>query len=263
MDTTTTTIGPLQLEQTGPVLRVWMNRPDKLNALNTETLDALADVFTALRTNFDVKVAVLGGRGRAFSAGADRKASPGGERMSAASGASERERRWWSQLGHRAVSSIANCDVPVVAQVQGWCVGGGFALALACDFRIAGDDAQFSIPEVDLGIPLAWGATPRLIAEIGAAKARELIVMCDPIDAVEAARLGVVHRSVPNAELGPVVDTWATRLAAKPELALHLERTKFRAYAASTTMGDFTETDGDLMMAASRSDVARQAFGGL
>lgn len=261
--TTRTTHGPLELEQSGSVLRVWMNRPAKLNALNTETLVAIAEVFGSLRTNFAVSAAILGGRGRAFSAGADRKASPGGERMSVASGASERERRYWSQLGHRAVGAIATCDVPVVAQIHGWCVGGAFALALACDFRIASNDAQFSIPEVDLGIPLAWGATPRLIAEIGAAKARELILMCDPVDATEAARLGVVHRAVAAGELEAVVDSWATRLAAKPELALHLERTKFRAYAASTVLGDFTETDGDLMVAGSRSDVARQAFAGL
>ncbi len=150
-----------------------------------------------------------------------------------------------------------------MARVQGWCVGGGLALALAADFRIAGADARFSIPEVDLGIPLAWGATARLIDEIGAAKARELIIMCDAIDAEEAARLGVVHRCVPDAELDATVDAWARRLAAKPEMAVHLERSKFRAYATRSRLGDYTETDGQMLMAASRTATAKAAFQGL
>lgn len=259
----TTTHGPLELEKLGPVLHVWLNRPTALNALDTATLVAVAEVFESLATDFDVRVAVLGGRGRAFSAGADRKASPGSERMAVSSGASDRERRWWAQLGHRAVGAIAGCEVPVVARVQGWCVGGGLALALAADFRLASVDARFSIPEIDLGIPLAWGATPRLIAEIGAARAREMILMCDPVDAAEAARLGLVHRAVPESELDALVASWAERLAAKPEQAVHQERTKFRAYAARSVLGDFTETDGEMMTSASRSPRAKQSFGGL
>jgi enoyl-CoA hydratase/carnithine racemase len=255
--------GPLELQRVGPVLHVWLNRPDKLNALDTATLVAVAEVFESLAADFDVRVAVLGGRGRSFSAGADRKVAPGSERMSVASGATDRERRWWAQLGHRAVGAIAGCEVPVVARIQGWCVGGGLALALGADFRIASDDAQFSIPEIDIGIPLAWGATPRLIDEIGAAKAREMILMCDPVEAGEAARLGLVHRSVPAADLDATVSTWVERLAAKPEQAVHMERAKFRAYAARGRLGDFTETDGEMMLSASRSPRAKQSFGGL
>jgi enoyl-CoA hydratase/carnithine racemase len=254
---------PLELERDGDVLRVWLNRPAKLNALDTATLSAVADVFGGLERDFGVRVAVLAGRGRAFSAGADRGASPGGERMSVASGATDRERSWWAQLGRRAVTAIATCEVPVVARVQGWCVGGGLALALAADFRIASDDARFSIPEIDLGIPLAWGATPRLIAEIGAARAREMIIMCDPVDAAEAARIGLVHRSVPSAELDATVDSWVDRLRRKPEMAVHLERTKFRAYESHVRLGDYTETDGQMLLAGSRTPDARAAFEGL
>ena len=142
-------------------------------------------------------------------------------------------------------------------------MGGGLALALAADFRISSDDAQFSIPEIDIGIPLAWGATPRLIAEIGAAKAREMILMCDPVDATEAARLGLVHRSVPAADLDTTLAHWVERLVAKPEQAVHMERSKFRAYAVRSTLGDVTETDGEMMLSASRSPRAKQSFGGL
>lgn len=252
----------IEIEQEGPILRVWLNRPASLNALDTDVLSGIADVFTDLNTMFDVRCVVLGGRGRAFSAGADRKASPGAERMAASSGATERERRWASQVGARACAAIANCEIPTVARVQGWCVGGGLGLALSCSFRIAADDATFSIPEVDLGIPLSWGCTPRLIDEIGAAKARQLILMCDRVDAHEAERLHLVHRTVAVDRLDAEVDDWAQRIAAKPEIAVHGTITQFRSYAHGAVQGNVTETDGDVLMGASRTDAARAAFGG-
>jgi enoyl-CoA hydratase/carnithine racemase len=247
----------------GTVLHVVLSRPEKLNALDTDVLTAIANVFTAANNDFALRAVVLRGQGRAFSAGADRKNPPGNERMSKASGASDRERRYTSQIGLRATASIAQCEIPTIAAIQGWCVGGGFALALSCDIRIAAADAQFSIPEVDLGIPLAWGATPRLINEIGAARARELIMLCDPINAQEALRLGVVHRVVDHDQLDEAATTLGNRLAAKPEMAMHETKTQFRAYEMRSTMGNVTETDGDLMVQASRSDVAQQAFNGL
>jgi enoyl-CoA hydratase/carnithine racemase len=119
---------------------------------------------------------------------------------------------------------------------------------------------MFSIPEVDLGVPLSWGATPRLIQEIGAARARELILMCDPIDGTRAEQLGVAHRAVPTEELDATVDAWVARIAAKPEIAVHMTKTQFRAYAYAASFGNVTETDGDVLQAASREGVARESF---
>ena len=92
-----------------------------------------------------------------------------------------------------------------IARLHGHAIGGGLALALACDFRVAADDALLDLPEVDLGVPLTWGATPRLIHEIGAARARELILLCDRVDAERAERDGLVHRVVPAAALDAAV----------------------------------------------------------
>jgi methylglutaconyl-CoA hydratase len=114
---------------------------------------------------------------------------------------------------------------------------------------------------VDLGIPLTWGATARLVHEIGAARAREAILLCERFDAQRAAAWGVVHRVVPAAELDAAVDDWAQRLAAKPEIAVHMTKTQLRAYAARARLGDFSESDGDALQAASRSGAARLAFG--
>jgi enoyl-CoA hydratase/carnithine racemase len=145
--------------------------------------------------------------------------------------------------------------------VQGHAVGGGFALAMACDFRVAAEDALFHVPEVDLGIPLSWGATPRIIHEVGPLRAREIILLCERLDAARALDWGIVNRVAPEAGLDAELDTLVARLVAKPELAVHMTLTQFRGYAAGATLGDATEADGDLLFAASGSAIARKSFG--
>ena len=250
----------LSVTYEGPILRVWLDRPDKRNALNGEALEEVATLFTALATDFVTRVVILGGRGPSFCAGADRSDPPGYTRLASSSDATERERRWVAQLGLRAARAIEDAEVVTIARLHGHAVGGGVVLAAACDFRVAAAGTIFHVPEVDLGIPLTWGGTPRLIHELGAARARELILLCERIDAAEAHRIGLVHRVVPAAELDAVVDAMAARLAAKPETAVHMTKTQFRAYAHRAALGDATETDGDQLLAAARSEMARLSF---
>lgn len=248
----------LTLERDGPVARVWLDRPERLNALNPTALEEIAAVCDELQTSFDVPVVVFGGRGSSFCAGADRKDPPA--RMARGSGASARERRWASQVGRRALEAIENLEAITIARLHGHVIGGGLVLALACDLRVAATSAQFHIPEVDLGIPLTWGAVPRLIHELGAARAKELILLCDRFDAATADRVGLVNKVVPDAELDAAVDDWAKRLAAKPEWATHMSKTQFRAYARTIPLGDVTEADGDLLAGASSEDPSRFAW---
>jgi enoyl-CoA hydratase/carnithine racemase len=252
--------GPLSVERDGAVLRVWLDRPERRNALDTATLEALTGLYLDLQRDFRTRVVVLGGRGPSFCAGADRRSPPGSERMAASSGAGDRERRQAAQIGWRACRAIEECEVVTLARVHGHAVGGGVALALACDFRIAAQGTVFHVPEVDLGVPLTWGAAPRLISEVGAARARELILLCDRVDARTAERWGLVHRVVPASRLDAEVDAWARRLAEKPEVAVHMTKTQFRAWSRRGPLGDVTETDGDLLLAASRSAAARASF---
>jgi enoyl-CoA hydratase/carnithine racemase len=249
----------LELEERGPVAWLWLRRPERRNALDGTALEEIADCFAALATRFETRVVVLGGRGASFCAGADRKDPPGAARMGADE-ATPRERRHASQLGRRALEAIEALDAVTIARVHGHAIGGGFALALACDFRVAAEGTVFSIPEVDLGIPLAWGAVPRLVRDVGALRARELILLCDRIDAAEAHALGLLNRVVPAQALDETVAALAARLAAKPEIAVHMTKTQLRAYAATTALGDVTESDGDLLFAASRTGVARKSF---
>ena len=249
----------LTIERDGPIARVWLNRPERRNALNGEALEEIAAAFTELQPQFDVPVVILGGRGLSFCAGADRK-DPPAARMSKASGASPRERRYAAQIGRRALEAIESLEAITIARLHGHAIGGGLALALACDLRIAARRTVFQIPEVDLGIPLSWGSAPRLAREVGMARAKELILMCDRFDAAAADRYGLLNRVVDDEQLDATVDDWARRLAAKPEWALHMTKTQFRSYAHTVLLGDTTEGDGDLLAEASREDPGRFAF---
>lgn len=248
----------LAVERDGAVARVWLARPAVRNALDTTTLDELAAAFTALRAEPDVQVIVLGGRGPSFCAGADRKNPPA--RLVRGAGATARERRWAAQIGRRAVQAIADSDALTVARLHGHVIGGGVLLGLACDFRIAAAGTVFHVPEVDLGIPLAWGGVPRLIRAVGEARAKEIILLCERFDAADAAAMGLVNRVVPSDALDATVDDWAQRLAGKAPWAVHMTKTQFRAYAHTAALGDLTEHDGALLLAAIDEDPSRFAF---
>ena len=257
--------GPMQwktltVERNGAIARVWLDRPQCRNALNTNALEEIIEVFESFQADFSTRVVVLGGRGPSFCAGADRNDPPGSARMAGASAATPRERRWYAQLGRRALQAIENLEAITIARLHGHAIGGGAVLPLGCDLRVAAEGTIFSIPEVDLGLPLTWGATGRLLREVGAARARELILLCDRFDAQQAERWGLINRCVPQDQLDATVNEWAERIAAKPELAVHMAKTQFRAYAASVVLGDPSEMDGDLLMAAGRSAAARKSF---
>jgi enoyl-CoA hydratase/carnithine racemase len=250
----------LELEREGPILHVWLARPERRNALNGAALQEIVDLFTQLQTDFATRVVVLGGRGPSFCAGADRRDPPGNLRLSGDSDATPRERRFVAQLGRRALEAIEACEAVTLARLHGHAIGGGFALAIACDLRIAAEGTVFQIPEVELGIPLAWGASARLAREIGLARARELILVGERIDAAQALRFGLVNRVVAQPDLDGAVRRWAERLAGQPEVAVHMTKTQFRALARTLPLGDVTEADGDLLLAASRMGTARASF---
>ena len=249
------TYDTLSIEHDGPIVRLWLNRPERRNALNAQALEEIAAVFTELQRSFGSLVVVLGGRGSAFCAGADRKDPPA--RLARGTGANARERRYTAQVGRRALEAIERVEAITIARLHGYAIGGGLALALACDLRVAAASTWFHIPEVDLGIPLSWGAAPRLAREVGIARAKELILLCDRFNAQTAEGYGMHNRVVPDDELDAAVDGWAQRLAAKPAWALHMTKTQFRAYGRAVVLGDVTEGDGDMIALASAEDPTR------
>jgi enoyl-CoA hydratase/carnithine racemase len=251
----------LELERDGPLLRVWLDRPERRNAVDNRMLRELGDLFLSLETDFETRVVVLGGRGASFCSGADRKpAAPSAKAAAGQGDTGERERRWLGQLGRRAARAIEQCDAVTIARVHGHAIGGGACLALSCDFRIAARDAIFRVPEVDLGLPLSWAAVPRLIHEIGGARAREFLLMCRDVDGSRAEDWGMAHRAVESAKLDEEIDRWVREILDKPELALHMAKTNLRGYAQRAALGDASEADGDMIAVAMRSAGARSRF---
>ena len=202
----------LIVEAAGPVGRITLNRPKALNALNEGTLRELLMALRDIRRADKVRCLVLTGAGdKAFCAGADIAAMV---EMTAI------EARRFSKLGHRAMHALEDLSIPVVAAVNGFALGGGLELALACDFILASANARFGQPEINLGILPGFGGTQRLPRRVGIGRARELIYSGDLIDAAEALRIGLANKVVPAEELKAEVDKRAAALAAKAPVAL-------------------------------------------
>ena len=148
-----------------------------------------------------------------------------------------------ADLGRLMADAIEGMKAVTIAAVRGWCVGGGLVLAAACDLRVAADDARFSIPEVDLGIPLAWGGIPRLVREIGPARTKDLVMTCRPFDAAEAAAAGFLTDVVDPGSLDATVDDLAGSLAAKAPYTLWA--TKRHVDAVTSAMVGLDRSWGD------------------
>lgn len=231
----------LELENTdGPIAHLWLNRPDKLNPLSVHTLRELQKAAEELNGREDLRAVVIGGRGRAFSAGADLAGFPAPGEVGA---------REAADAGRCMADAIEGLRAITIARIQGWCIGGGLVLAAACDLRVAAHDARFSIPEIDLGIPLAWGGIPRLVREIGPALTKELVITCRPFAAQEARDAGFLNRVVASEELDNEVSALAQEVALRP--AFPVQATKRHVDAVTATQIGLTRSwaDADSLLA--------------
>jgi enoyl-CoA hydratase/carnithine racemase len=226
----------LEVNAQGPIGTLWLNRPERLNALSTTVLNELALAARWFDEQSEVRVVIVGGRGRAFSAGADLDGFP------AVGDAGLREA---ADAGRKMADALENMRALSIARIQGWCVGGGLVVAAACDLRVATDTARFSIPEIDLGIPLAWGGIPRLVREIGPALTKELVITCREFDAAEAKSAGFLNRVVPESELDQVVQDLAAQIAAKPGIPVAATKAHVNAVTAQMvgTMRAWSDAD--------------------
>lgn len=203
----------LIIEQEDVLLIVTINREKALNALNRQTMEELRQFFGEdLPARHGIRGVVLTGAGdRAFVAGADIKEF---QEMTGEQG------RQMAQRGHDTFFLIERSKVPVVAAVNGFALGGGCELAMACHLRVAGENAKFGQPEVNLGIIPGYGGTQRLIQYIGKAKAMELLLTADMINAQEAYRLGLVNSVVPAGEEVAAAKAMLHKIAAKGPVAV-------------------------------------------
>jgi len=202
----------LRVELDGAVAVVTIAREAQLNALSSQVLAELTQVAGELEVSDEVRVVVLTGAGeKAFVAGAD---------IAEMADLSPTQADAFSEMGGNLARSIETSQKPWIAAVNGFALGGGCELALACDFVYASDRARLGQPEVKLGVIPGFGGTQRLARRVGVAKAKELCMVGDPVDAAEALRIGLVDKVVPAAELMAAVKKTAAKIAANGPLAV-------------------------------------------
>ncbi len=198
-----------------------VNRPTALNALNRNVLEEISRVIREVRHDSSVRVLIVTGAGdRAFVAGADIAAM---SKMSATDGLE------FGRLGHRVMESFEDLAIPVIAAVNGFALGGGLELALACDLIIASEKARFGQPEINLGLIPGFGGTQRLPHRIGHNKARELIMTGDMFDAKTALEWGLANQVVAPEQLIPTARALADKLVTKSAFALRQAKAALRA----------------------------------
>ena len=240
----------LKVSVEGALGHLTLARPERLNALSRQTLLDLGAAARWFDEQRDVRVVVVSGEGRSFSAGFDLNdfAKPDPE---------------WSvrdtaDLGRLMAEAVTAMRAVTIAAVHGHCVGGGLVLAASCDLRYAAGDARFSIPEVDLGIPLAWGGIPRLVREIGPAATKELVLTCRTFGPDEARALGFLNAVVAPEELAGHVDGIARSLAAKPGYALRTTKQQVNAVTEEMAGTGRNAADADALVFATYDRESRE-----
>ena len=227
--------------------RLTLDQPDKLNPLGTNTLQDIIDATTWFNKE-NVSVVIVSGNGRAFTAGFDLREFTNTDSTG----------KDGAVLGREMAEAVDRMKPVTIASLHGYCIGGGDVLASACDLRIASENTTFSIPEVDLGIPLAWGGIPRLVREIGPAMTKELVMTCRPFDAEEAKSLGFINRVVKDADLEGETMSMAEAIRKRPQSVIETTKNQVRA-ATDDLASTKNEWVGEMFIAAANKDSAARS----
>lgn len=207
-----TSYSTLLTELTDGIFLITINREDKLNALNKTVISELNDAIDEIYNNAEIKGAIITGKGaKSFVAGAD---------ISEFKGLTEEEGKTLARKGHGVFDKIEMCPKPIIAAVNGFALGGGCELAMACHLRIASENAKFGQPEVNLGIIPGYGGTQRLTQLIGKGKALYMLMTADTIDAATAEKLGLVNDVVQTVELLDICKALVKKITSKAPFAI-------------------------------------------
>lgn len=236
------TFETLNIEREDALMTVRLTRPDKRNAINRQMHRDLRSLCDELRDDFDTRVVILAGDGPGFSSGADTSewGQPGPD--------NELELRNQSGVGSQTTAAIEALEQVTIAAVHGFAVGGAVVLALSCDLRVAAESAWFSIPEVELGLPLGWNALPRLSREVGPSRALELTITCDRFSAGQAYEYGMLTRVTADGEEMVEARRMAERIIFMPRLPVALTKATMKALKRGSEMGDAVYSDADLLL---------------
>lgn len=233
------------------IAHIRLNRPHRLNAMVPQLMRDLHEALQGATRDPDVRVVILSGEGRAFCAGDDLQESAKG------SGGIAEIRRFVHEIQQVTVD-IKTMRKPVIAAVHGYALGGGCELALDCDLVVAAEDARFGFPETGVGLFVTGGVTHLLPRAVGLAKAKELIMTGEYVDGREAARLGLVNRVVPRAEVLTVAEALAAKIMGKAPLAIELAKTALEA-GVQTDLGTAMALETEGTVTCFLSEDAREA----
>jgi len=237
----------LNIISSAGLVRLQLNRPAVLNALSPQLLSSIIDACNSISQDDSVRVVVLEGSGDHFSAGAD---------LPAFHQDLVSDPLPTADLGRRTAEAIAALPQITIAAIRGHCVGGALVLSAACDIRIAADDSRFFIPELDAGIPLAWGGMAHMVRLVGESLAADLVLTCRRFGAEDALRSGFVSQIIAASEFDAAVTDLADTIVSKPGLALRISKQQLVAIRNGTF--DARE-DAKALLASLEDAEARQA----
>ena len=204
---------------------ITLNRPEKLNAINVTMHRELQQACRELQDDHLTRVVILTGSGRAFSSGAELTSRPEGRPLN------DVDRRARVGGGNRTCALLEGLDQVTIAAINGLAIGGGVVFASSVDIRLAAESAWFSIPEVDVEMPLTWGALPRLMRELGPARTKELVMTCDRFSSAQALQWGFVNHVYPDDQVLGEARKLAEKLLSKDPLALAMTKSTTSALA--------------------------------
>jgi enoyl-CoA hydratase len=217
----------LDVTQAGPVVEVRLNRLAARNAFSRALMEQLIDVAARLRGSAAVQAVILTGSDDYFSAGADLADRP----PDAPRAPTRLEQRLAARLGPDLCQAWEDLEQVTIAAIEGYCIGGAAALALACDFRIAGEGAYLRLPEIALGMNMSWRTLPRLATLCGPSRAKRFVLFCEPADADRALAWGMIDEKTERGSALALAREWAAKIAALPPIPVRMTKEAVNAAA--------------------------------
>lgn len=245
----------LRVERDGALpglVTITLNRPESLNAISATMHREIQDACRELADDASARVVIVTGEGRAFSAGADlgKRGTGAPQLPSEPRQAHPLEERLRASMGSRTCAALEGLPQVTIGAVNGLAVGGAVAFLACLDMRIAAESAWFSIPEVDLDIPLTWHTLARLVREIGPARTKELVMACDRFSAGDALAWGFLNRVVPDSEAVTAARELAGKLLAKDSMAIAMTKSSVNAIAEAMAPTAISHADPDYLFMA-------------
>ena len=242
----------IRVARAGDIVEVALARPEARNALNGELMEELTEAAHLLRLRTDVRAVILTGNDDYFSAGADLSAS-----QARVEQPSLLESRRSVMAGPDMCRAWEEIEAVTIAAIEGYCIGGGAALVIACDFRVMGGGAYLRLPEVPLGINMSWRSIPRIAALVGPSRAKQFVMFGEAVDAVRSLTWGFADEITPKGEALAGARRWAAKVAALPPLPIRMTKEAVNAITAATAQASIY-MDRDQYLLAARSDDFRE-----